>query len=169
MRQDDPALWRENDILLTDARPPARYRGTAVVSGLASDAHTWNLVYLQLLLTEHGYHVVNLGPCVPDEMLVEQCRRIEPALVAIGSVNGHGRTDGLRVIATLRASPELADTPIVIGGKLTVSDDDVAESAQALVAAGFDAVFPDRASNVAEFAAFVTAIPATASLVMEAG
>ena len=25
-----------------------------VVSGLSSDAHTWNLVYLQLLLTELG-------------------------------------------------------------------------------------------------------------------
>jgi methylaspartate mutase sigma subunit len=169
MRQDDPALWRADDILLTDVRPPARHRGTAVVSGLASDAHTWNLVYLQLLLTERGYHVVNLGPCVPDETLVEQCRRIAPALVAIGSVNGHGRTDGLRIITALRASPELANTPIVIGGKLTVSDDDVAESAQALAAAGFDAVFPDQASNVAEFAAFITAIPATAPLALEAG
>jgi methylaspartate mutase sigma subunit len=167
MRHDEPALWRDNHIVLTDARPRVRHRGTAVVTGLASDAHTWNLVYLQLLLTEHGYHVVNLGPCVPDQMLVEQCRRIDPALVAIGSVNGHGYTDGLRVVTALRESPELADTPIVIGGKLTVSDDDVAECAQALVAAGFDAVFPDRASNVAEFATFVTSIPSTAPLAME--
>ncbi|MGQ4416103.1 methylaspartate mutase, partial [Streptomyces sp. SAS_269] len=33
-----------------------------VVSSLASDAHTWNLVFLQLLIEESGFDVVNLGP-----------------------------------------------------------------------------------------------------------
>ena len=43
-----------------------RSTGTVVVSGLASDAHTWNLVYLQLVLEEMGHRVTNLGACVPS-------------------------------------------------------------------------------------------------------
>src|SRR5689334_16258049 len=90
-----------------------------VVSGTASDSHTWNLVYLQLLLEELGRRVHNLGPCVPDDLLVERCTRLRPALVVLSSVNGHGATDGLRVIGRLRA--RLPGTPIVIGGKLGIA------------------------------------------------
>lgn len=35
-----------------DTRP--RERRTVAVSGMASDSHTWNLVFLQLLLEEPG-------------------------------------------------------------------------------------------------------------------
>jgi methylaspartate mutase sigma subunit len=78
---------QENDVVAASAPPALRDRGTVVVSGLASDAHTWNLVYLQLVIEELGYRVVNLGPCVPDDVLVEECRRIDPVLLVIGSVN----------------------------------------------------------------------------------
>ncbi|MEU5366323.1 methylaspartate mutase [Streptomyces sp. NPDC005925] len=148
------------EVAAGSASSATPFRGTVVVSGLASDAHTWNLVYLQLLIEELGYHVVNLGPCVPDAVLVETCRRIDPALIVLGSVNGHGRTDGLRVVARLRDCPELVATPTVIGGKLTVSDEDASLFAPELLEAGFDAVFPDRAAHPVEFTAFVAALPA---------
>ncbi|WP_407706314.1 cobalamin B12-binding domain-containing protein [Streptomyces scopuliridis] len=150
---------QEIEVVAGSARSAMRSRGTVVVSGLASDAHTWNLVYLQLVIEELGYHVVNLGPCVPDDMLVDECRRIDPVLVALGSVNGHGCTDGLRVVARLRDCAELAATPMVIGGKLTVSDEDPGRHARELLGAGFDAVFPDQVSGTAEFAAFVASLP----------
>lgn len=151
---------QEFGVVTESARPAVPSRGTVVVSGLASDAHTWNLIYLQLLIEELGYHVVNLGPCVPDDVLVEACRRIDPALVALGSVNGHGYTDGLRAVARLRNCAELIATPMVIGGKLTVSDADPAPQVQELLRAGFDAVFPDRASDPTGFTAFVASLPA---------
>ena len=132
-------------------------RGTAVISGLASDAHTWNLVFLQLLLEELGYTVVNLGPCVPDELLVAECARVRPALLVLSSVNGHGGQDALRVIARLRAHPDLATLPAVVGGQLGVADDDAAQAAQ-LTAAGFDAVFPGGYDKLASFCRFVGAI-----------
>jgi methylaspartate mutase sigma subunit len=113
--------------------------------------------------------VVNLGPCVPDDVLVEECRRIDPVLLVIGSVNGHGHTDGLRVVRRLRACPQLAGTAMVIGGKLTVSDDDCAERARELAAAGFDAVFPDQGADSADFTAFVAALPAAPRLALSAG
>lgn len=134
-------------------RPP-----TVLVSGTASDSHTWNLVFLQLLIEELGYQVVNLGPCVPDDLLVEECRRLDPAMVVISSVNGHGHLDGQRVAARLRACPELAATPLVIGGKLGTSAD--TDQARGLLAAGFDAVFEDGAGAVLAFRHFVRSIPA---------
>jgi methylaspartate mutase sigma subunit len=124
-----------------------------VVTSLASDAHTWNLVYLQLVLEELGHRVVNLGACVPDSLLVTECVRRAPDLVLVSSVNGHGYHDGLRVIAALRA--RLSSTAIVIGGKLgTDGTDGVRERAAQLVAAGYDAVFEDG-TGMAAFRAFL--------------
>jgi methylaspartate mutase sigma subunit len=123
-----------------------------VVTSTSSDAHTWNLVYLQLLLEESGHRVTNLGACVPDPLLVRAARRRRPDLVVISSVNGHGRQDGLRVIRALRACPELATTPVVIGGKLDVVAGADGGDTIELIAAGFNGVFRD---DIAEFRQYV--------------
>ena len=102
---------------------PSRRSLTVVLSSLSSDAHTWNLVFLQLLLEEMGHRVVNLGACVPDEFLVAECLRHRPDALVISTVNGHGHIDGLRAIGRLRAEESLADMPVIIGGKLTVDGD----------------------------------------------
>ncbi|HWM03850.1 MAG TPA: cobalamin-dependent protein [Actinophytocola sp.] len=125
-----------------------------VVTSVASDSHTWNLVHLQLVLEELGHRVRNLGACVPDDLLVSECLRQRPDLVAIGTGNGHGLTDGTRVIGRLRSHPELAQVPVVIGGKLGITDRGTRDRAAALRAAGFDAVFEDG-NATAEFRAFV--------------
>jgi len=123
-----------------------------VVTSTSSDAHTWNLVYLQLLLEESGHRVTNLGACVPDALLVRAARERRPDLIVISSVNGHGRQDGLRVIEALRACPELAGTPVVIGGKLDVAGGAEGGDAVDLIAAGFNGVFRD---DIAEFRQYV--------------
>ncbi|MEV6521855.1 cobalamin-dependent protein [Longispora sp. NPDC051575] len=133
-----------------------------IVTGTASDSHTWNLVYLHLLLEELGHRVANLGPCVPDELMVAECRRRRPALIVLSSVNGHGLTDGARVVELLRACPELAGTPIVIGGKLGIAGADNARHSHTLLDAGFDAVFEDGA-GLGLFRSFVAALPGPAT------
>ncbi|RLU86325.1 methylaspartate mutase [Streptomyces griseocarneus] len=120
-----------------------------VVSGTESDSHTWNLVYLQLLLEGWGHRVENLGPCVAGRDIVERYAYRAPDLIVLSSVNGHGESDGLRAVAALRASRELAGTPVVIGGKLgTHGTADLARGenspgavARRLREAGFTAVF----------------------------
>jgi methylaspartate mutase sigma subunit len=121
---------------------PDDHRRTAVVTGLASDAHTWNLVFLQLFIEELGYEVVNLGSCVPDDLLVEVVRRRSPDVVVVSTVNGHGYHDGLRVIRKLRCG-ETGRIPVVIGGKFGITATERASRLAELVAAGFDAVFDD--------------------------
>ena len=149
-----------NSASLRSAKPVGRARsGRAVlVSGLASDAHSWNLVYLQLLLEELGHDVRNLGPCVPDELLVAACHRHRPALVVISSVNGHGYQEGLRLIRALRGQVGLGDLPVVIGGKLGITGGESEERIGALLDAGFDAVFDDRPDAPALFRKFVSGV-----------
>lgn len=148
----------------TGAAPtPARRDRTVVISSVASDAHTWNLVFLQLLIEELGYTVVNLGPCVPDDVLIDACRKIAPDLVVISSVNGHGWQDGLRLIKAFRAQESLADTPVVIGGKLGTTGLESAARTAELAEAGFDAVFRDGAQEVESFRDFAAALAVRAA------
>ncbi|MFJ1593750.1 cobalamin B12-binding domain-containing protein [Kitasatospora albolonga] len=114
-----------------------------LLSGTASDSHTWNLVYLGLLLEELGHEVTNLGPCVTPELLVASCRRHSPDLVVLSSVNGHGYRDGLAAVERLRAEPATAALPVVIGGKLGVAGCRQEADVTALLRAGCDAVFGD--------------------------
>jgi N-dimethylarginine dimethylaminohydrolase/methylmalonyl-CoA mutase cobalamin-binding subunit len=116
---------------------------TVVVTSVASDSHTWNLIYLQLALAELGHRVINLGACVPDELLISECRRLRPDLVVVSTVNGHGFHDGLRLIGQVRACPDLAATPVVIGGKLGITGSAGHAGRDQLRAAGFDAVFEE--------------------------
>jgi methylaspartate mutase sigma subunit len=125
-----------------------------LVTGLASDAHTWNLVYLQMLLEERGHRVRNLGACVPVATLVAECLRQVPDLIVIGTVNGHGWQDGEQAISALRRRPELAGTRVVIGGKLGVDGPLGVSYAGRLRAAGADAVFADH-TGIGPFRSYV--------------
>lgn len=149
---------------------PADARGLAVVvTNVASDAHTWNLIYLQLLLEELGHQVTNLGACVPDDLMVGECRSLLPDLIVMSTLNGHGHRDGPRAVARLRACPELRDTPIVIGGNLDISGQENRGTSDALLTVGFDRVFHGN-SGVVPFveyvgslwAAHTSALPAVA-------
>lgn len=145
-------------------RPPAP-AGSAgldvVVTTVASDSHTWNLVYVQLLLEELGHRVTNLGACVPDDVLIDECARSRPDLVVVSSLNGHGFTDGLRLIGRLRAERELAALSAVIGGKLGIAGPGAGDRGDILRAAGFDMVFEDGAGT-ASFQSFLGRLTAAA-------
>ncbi|BFU45419.1 cobalamin B12-binding domain-containing protein [Krasilnikovia sp. MM14-A1004] len=144
------------------ANPAPDGRRHVVLTSMESDSHTWNLVFLQLVLEELGYLVTNLGACVPDQVLLAECLSPVPDLIVISSVNGHGYNDGMRVIPLLRSRPELASVPIVIGGKLGIGGAADADHPAALLRAGFDAVFADG-GGVEPFRSYVRALPSRAA------
>jgi len=137
------------------SRAPKPADKLVMVTSVASDSHTWNLVFLQILLEELGFPVVNLGSCTPDDLIVEECRRLRPAVLVVSSVNGHGHIDGRRLIARLRADRELQDLRVVIGGKLDVTGGADPTLSRTLVDAGFDAVFSGDAGP-AELQSFLS-------------
>lgn len=128
-------------------------RPRSIVTSTVSDSHTWNLVYMQLLLEEMGHEVINLGSCVPEALLVEECLRHGPDLLVVSSVNGHGFNDGLRIAAHMRSVPELDHLCMVIGGKLSVDGVRDVGFTRRLLNGGFDAVFGD--DELDSFRAFV--------------
>ncbi|WP_261992670.1 cobalamin B12-binding domain-containing protein [Streptomyces sp. adm13(2018)] len=137
-----------------------------VVTGLPSDAHTWNLVFIQLLIEDLGHHVVNLGPCVPQDEIVESCGKYQPDLLVVSTVNGHGFQDAEQLIRAIRSRWELAGLPAVIGGKLGVlGAEQRAGHGRRLREAGFDAVFQDgpeqgQDAGLGAFEAFVARLDA---------
>ncbi|AKJ14874.1 hypothetical protein ABB07_33905 [Streptomyces incarnatus] len=139
--------------------PP--YGRRIILSSVSSDSHTWNLVHLQLLLEEWGHEVHNLGACVPDDLVLRECRGHRPDLVVISSVNGHGFLDGRRLITRLRREPDLVQLPVVIGGKLGTDGAAGGAHGPALRAAGFTAVFEGDAA-IEEFRAYLRRAPAPA-------
>lgn len=147
-----------------DEQTPQQARSTrglsVVVTSVASDSHTWNLVFLQLTLEELGHRVSNLGACVPDDLLVTECLRQRPDLVVVSSVNGHGFLDGSRLIRRIRAVPELAAMPVVIGGKLGIGGPGGEQSREQLRAAGYDAVF-DEGAGVSALKSFIGQLTAS--------
>lgn len=118
---------------------------------------------MQLLIEESGHEVRNLGPCVPDDLLVRTAVGTPTDLIVMSTVNGHGLTDGARVVRLLRGEPALRDVPIVIGGKLGVAGDSGPEGVQALLEAGFTAVFGDDEVDVALFGAYIDSVAARVS------
>jgi len=129
-------------------------RLSVVVTSLSSDAHTWNLVFLQMLLEEMGCRVTNLGACTPDEVIVRECLARRPDLIVVGSLNGHGLQDGQRLIGAIRGRPGLATTPVVIGGRLDTTGGSGGQTSALLLEAGFDAVF-DGAAGLGTFRSLV--------------
>ncbi|WP_236796412.1 cobalamin B12-binding domain-containing protein [Amycolatopsis sp. GM8] len=128
---------------------------TILLSTVSSDAHTWNLVYLELLLRERGHRVRNLGACVPDDLLLRTCLLKRPGLLMLSSVNGHGADDGERLIRRLREVPALTTLPAVIGGKLgTSGDTGAADRRHRLIRAGFDEVF-EGADSIPRFLGYL--------------
>jgi methylaspartate mutase sigma subunit len=139
----------------------AARRGVRVLlTSTHSDAHTWNLVYLQLLCEELGHEVVNLGACVPVDVLLDNWRRHAPDVVVVSSVNGHGYVDGHGIADAVGMHQDLRHTPMVIGGMLSTAgnagDGIGAARRQRLLAAGFDLVLDD--GNTAELAMFLASI-----------
>ncbi|MFE0701015.1 cobalamin B12-binding domain-containing protein [Streptomyces sp. NPDC058872] len=124
-----------------------------LLSGTASDSHTWNLVYLRLFLEEQGCEVVGIGPCVDTELLTTACLRHVPDVLVLSSVNGHGYRDGLAAVRRLRAEPALAGLPVVLGGKLGVAGYRQEADVARLVEAGCDAVLGEDLNALCDFLA----------------
>lgn len=128
-----------------------------MVTSVSSDAHTWNLVFLQLFLEERGGEVINLGACTADELILAKCRKAKPDVLVVSTVNGHGYLDGNRLIRKIRRDAELVGMYAVIGGKLGVHGPGNAQFGAELMLAGFDATF-EADAWMAEFASFLDSL-----------
>lgn len=114
---------------------------TVVLTTIPSDAHSWNLVFLQMFLVERGCRVVNLGTCVPFDEVEASCRAERPDLVVVATTNGHGCMEGAELARRLGGLEHRSHMKLVIGGKLGIDQEQDASCAVTLREAGYDGVF----------------------------
>ncbi|KAA1250986.1 cobalamin B12-binding domain-containing protein [Mycobacterium simiae] len=125
-----------------------------VLSTVESDAHMWNLVYLQKLLEEHGASVRNLGCCTPVAGVVEAVITEPTDLLVVSSINGHGFHGAKHLMGALREWG--IAVPSVIGGKLTTAVADNFAVREQLLREGFTDVFLG-ADAILRFVEFISA------------
>ncbi|MFG2860300.1 cobalamin B12-binding domain-containing protein [Streptomyces sioyaensis] len=113
----------------------------AVVTTISSDAHTWNLVYLQIVLEERGWRVINLGSCTPVELVVESLTESDVDLLVVSTVNGHGLLEVPALLDAVLHVPARSRPPVVLGGKLSTHGEINDEEVQRLREMGFAEVF----------------------------
>lgn len=119
-----------------------------LLTGISSDSHTWNLVFIQLLIEHYGHSVVNLGACTPDELIIENCISEDIDMLVISSVNGHGHIDGRRLIKKIREHKLTCHLPCFIGGKLGTAGAGNVAYIKELLSEGFDAVYDDSQQEI---------------------
>lgn len=112
-----------------------------LITTVQSDSHTWNLIYIQLLLEELGATVINLGCCVPIEETISAIELNNPDLVIVSSVNGHGYFQGKELIERAQRELEGCLPPFIIGGKLSTNTEKNELIDRDLLGVGYDAVF----------------------------
>ena len=119
---------------------------TALLATIASDSHSWNLVFMEILLTENGFDVINLGPCTPIKLIAEKIEAFSFDLLVVSTVNGHGTIEASNIFKALDATTA---PPAIIGGKLdTQSSTTPCAVRLKLLECGFDEVFEDRREDV---------------------
>lgn len=129
-------------------------REKVLLTTIPSDSHGWNLVFMEMFLQERGWPALNLGTCVPFEMVTERCGEGEIDLVVVSTVNGHGWMEGLELAGRLQTALGEQRPWLVIGGKLGVSSAEEQARAEELRQAGYDGVFFGP-SALDEFTAFL--------------
>jgi methylmalonyl-CoA mutase cobalamin-binding subunit len=119
----------------------------AILATLPTDCHTWNLIYLQLILEEMNYRVENLGPCTAAATLIRQMTKEAPDVIVISTINGSACHDAISLIHEIRRALPLLRIPVAIGGNLDLGLDGEHVQCARLAAAGYDAVFPRSSSG----------------------
>ena len=121
----------------------------ALLSTIASDSHSGNLVFMQYILAEKGYEVRNLGPCTPESMVLKEIANDCYDLIVVSTVNGHGYLEGPSLGRGIRKAESFRHK-LVIGGKISTdnSSESVLCKTQDLLLSGFDAVFDDNDKDI---------------------
>lgn len=127
-----------------------------LLTSITSDSHTWNLIFMQLLLEENGYEVINIGSCTPIEDLIHAAHNHKPDLLVISTVNGHGYKEGIEFINEIKKYDMLNNMRSVIGGKLDTDNGSNVSIKENLLKSGFDRVFNDD-NSIAEFLKYINA------------
>lgn len=103
---------------LTEKKYSGSVLGTVLLGTVRGDIHDAGKDLFQLMLDVHGFSVSDLGVDVPAETFLEQARLLKPRIVGLSCLITGAYASMKETIALLRAHPNTAAIPIVIGGQV---------------------------------------------------
>jgi len=92
----------------------AASRGTAVLATVKGDVHDIGKNLVEILLSNNGFEVVDLGIKVPPERLVEACREHRPDAIGLSGLLVKSAHQMVATAEDLRAAG--IEVPILVGG-----------------------------------------------------
>jgi 5-methyltetrahydrofolate--homocysteine methyltransferase len=89
-------------------------RGTVLLATVKGDVHDIGKNLVEIVLTNNGYRVVNLGIRVPPEELIDACRQHRPDAIGLSGLLVKSVHQMVATAADLRESG--IDVPLLVGG-----------------------------------------------------
>jgi len=89
-------------------------RGTAILATVKGDVHDIGKNLVEILLTNNGFQVVDLGIKVPPERIIEACRVHHPDAIGLSGLLVKSAHQMVATAEDLRAAG--IDAPILVGG-----------------------------------------------------
>lgn len=104
---------------LTDQKYFGNTRGVAVIGTVEGDIHDAGKDLFQILLNVHGFTVYDLGVNVPAADFLAKAREVKPTVVGLSCLLINAYASMRETIKQLRADPDTAGLPIIIGGQVS--------------------------------------------------
>lgn len=104
---------------LTDKKFLGNPCGAAVIGTVEGDIHDAGKDLFAVLLTVHGFTVHDLGVNVPPDDFVAKAREVQPTVIGLSCLLINAYTSMKKTVELVRADPEIAKIPVVIGGQVS--------------------------------------------------
>jgi len=103
---------------LTEKKFYGKSLGLVLLGTVEGDIHDAGKDLLQIVLKVNGLSVHDLGVDVPAEEFVTKAKELKPDVIGLSCLINGAYKAMKRTIAQLRADPETASIPIIIGGQV---------------------------------------------------
>lgn len=103
---------------LTEKKFFGKTRGLILLGTVEGDIHDAGKDLLQIVLKVNGFDVYDLGVDVPPSEFVAKAKELKPIVIGLSCLIIGAYKAMKTTIAMLRADPETASIPIIIGGQV---------------------------------------------------
>ena len=113
---------------------------TVVIGVIGADVHAVGNKIIDYVLTENGFHVVNIGVLSTQEDFINAAIETNAKAILVSSLYGHGEMD-CRYFKEKCLEAGLEHVKLYVGGNIVVGKQDFHEVEQRFKDMGFDRVY----------------------------
>ena len=113
---------------------------TVVIGVIGADVHAVGNKIIDYVLTENGFHVVNIGVLSTQEDFINAAIETNAKAILVSSLYGHGEMD-CRYFKEKCMEAGLEHVKLYVGGNIVVGKQDFSEVERRFKDMGFDRVY----------------------------